>query len=922
MSTPKSIRDDAVFLIDGSGYIFRAYYAVRPLSSSKGVPTNAVYGFTSMLIKLLREHKPRYLAIAFDTGKPTFRHEMYAAYKGNRPPPPEDLIPQFDLIHRVVDGFRIKRLVKEGFEADDLIGTVTKTARAQGHQVVIVTGDKDFMQLVDADVFLLDELRASKNGTELLIDREQVIQKFGVPPEHVVDVLALAGDSSDNVPGVRGVGEKTATELVQNYGSVESILNAAPLMTQKARRERLIEGHEMALLSKTLVTIDCDVPIDLDWAHMQNPGPDKAALQAFFHELDFKRWAQDPNFLNGTGHAAEEESAPQAKAPTPSSDIDRSRYTAVITPEELARVVQAIGSSARLAIDTETDSLDPIRANLVGISLSWAKGEAVYIPLGHDFAAAPRQLSVQTVIDALAPLLADPARTIVAQNAKYDRHVLQNAGFAPFHIGGDPMLASYLLEADNARHGLDDLSVAHLGHENIHFEDVCGKGKTQIPFSAVPLERAVAYAAEDADVAFRLAEILEPRLQAEGLEELYRNLELPLEEVLAQMERHGVRIDTKRLQGMSQEFAQKLSQIEKESHVLAGAEFNLASPKQVSDVLFGKLGLEPVRKTKTGQSTDSEVLEELAPLHPLPKLLLEHRLISKLKGTYIDTLPKLVNPRTGRVHTSFNQAVAATGRLSSSDPNLQNIPIRSPEGRRIREAFVADEGKVLISLDYSQIELRILAAVSRDPVMLDAFNKGEDVHQRTASEVFDVPLNAVTKEQRSYAKTINFGLIYGMGVHRLSQTLGISRADASTYLNRYYERYAGIYNWQKNALEKAKKDLEVRTLFGRRRKIPEIRSQNKMLVQRAERVAINTPIQGTAADVIKRAMIETQNTLEKKLPTVHLLLQVHDELLLEAPHSLADEAAEIVREIMCKACDLSVPIVVDCGQGHSWADAH
>jgi DNA polymerase-1 len=922
MTTPNPIRDDAVFLIDGSGYIFRAYYAVRPLTSSKGVPTNAVYGFTSMLIKLLREHKPRYLAIAFDTGKPTFRHEMYAGYKANRPPPPEDLIPQFGLIHQVVDAFRIKRLLKEGFEADDLIGTVARQARELGHQVVIVTGDKDFMQLVDDDVFLLDELRASKNGTELLVDRQQVINKFGVPPENVVDILALAGDSSDNVPGVRGIGEKTAIELVQEFGSVESILNAAPTITQKARRERLIEGHDMALLSKQLVTINCRADVDVDWPDMLNKGPSKTDLQALFTELDFKRWAQDSHLFDSAGAQAHGSDAPIDVAAKPVSTIDRSRYVAVITSETLHKVASAIKATKRLAVDTETDSLDPMQANLVGISLSWATGEAAYIPVGHDFGAAPQQLPLKEVIEVLSPLLSDASRTIIAQNAKYDQQVLLRAGFAPFHIGGDPMLASYLLEADNARHNLDDMSKTHLGHSPITFEEVCGKGKTKILFSGVPLERAVEYSAEDADVAYRLADILETRLKDEGLDSLYRTLELPLEEVLCEMERRGVRIDTKQLGAMSHEFTQKLAALEKQAHEIAGMEFNLASPKQVADVLFGKLGLDPVRKTKTGQSTDSEVLEELAPLHPLPKLLLEHRLISKLKGTYIDALPKLVNPKTGRVHTSFNQAVAATGRLSSSDPNLQNIPIRSPEGRRIREAFVADEGKVLISLDYSQIELRILAAVSKDPVMLDAFNQGEDVHQRTASEVFDVPLHDVTKEQRSFAKTINFGLLYGMGVHRLSQTLGISRAEASTYLNRYNERYAGIYEWQKSALERARSDQEVRTLLGRRRKLPEIRSQNKMLVQRAERVAINTPIQGTAADIIKKAMIETNRALRSDMPSVEMLLQVHDELLLESPIDLAAKATQLVQKIMCDACELPVPIVVDCGQGHSWAQAH
>ncbi len=928
MTNLPQLRDDAVYLIDGSGYIFRAYYAIRPLTSSKGVPTNAVYGFTTMLLKLLRAHQPRYVAIAFDTKERTFRHEMYSAYKANRPPPPEDLVPQFALIHRMSEAFGMQTLIKPGFEADDLIGTLARKAHAAGRQVVIVTGDKDFMQLVNGDIWLLDELRAEKNGTELFVDSQQVIAKFGVPPDRVVDVLALAGDTSDNVPGVRGIGEKTAAELVKEYGSLESILNAAPLMKQKSRREKLLNDSDLARLSKKLVTIDCNAPVGVEIEDLRYSGPREQELQALFHELDFKRLLQNPLPQGGRGQGEGGGSTATSTLtlnPSPAGrerEIDRSKYVAVINSSQLSDVIAAVAKSTQLAIDTETDSIDAIRANLVGISLSWAIGESAYIPLGHTKEAVPEQLTVDEVRAALNPLLLDPHRQIIAQNAKFDREVLMRAGFAPFHIGGDPMLASYLLEADTARHNLDELSRQYLYHDNITYADVCGSGRDKILFSAVPLAQAVAYSAEDSDVAFRLANILEPRLKEEKLESLYHDLELPLEEVLCRMEQVGVKIDTQQLGLMSTEFEAKLRHLEKEAQEMAGMQFNLASPKQVGDVLFGKLGLDPVRKTKTGQSTDADVLEELALLHPLPKLLLEHRLLSKLKGTYVDALPKLVNPETGRVHTSFNQAVAATGRLSSSDPNLQNIPIRSPEGRRIREAFVAEEGNVLVSLDYSQIELRILAHVAQDQVMLDAFTRGEDVHQRTASEIFSVLLDKVTKEQRNQAKTINFGLIYGMGVHKLSQTMGISRKQATDYLHRYYERYAGVYNWQKTMLETARAEKEVRTIFGRRRKLVELSSQNRMLVQRAERMAINTPIQGTAADIIKFAMIEVDKRLQQDMPRVRMLLQVHDELLLEAPRAEGVEAQKLVEHIMCHTTKLSVPIAVEGGIGHSWAEAH
>jgi DNA polymerase-1 len=935
------LADDTVFLIDGSGYIFRAYYAVRPLSSSKGVPTNAVYGFTTMLLKLLKEHRPSSLAVAFDMPAKTFRHALYAGYKANRPPPPEDLVPQFELIHRVVEAFGIRTLILPGYEADDLLGTFARMAREEKRDVVIVTGDKDLMQLVEDRIWLLDELRASKSGTEEFVDTAGVTAKFGVGPSYVADVLALAGDASDGVPGVPGIGEKTAVDLVKQYGHLESILNAAPLIPQKSRREKLINESDMARLCMKLVTIDAHVPVPWSLTDLIYKGSNAPALIELFKELDFKRLLEDPFVVSlENGMAKKMTSAemppvttrvtqsPATLALTPDettglvSQINRQSYRAITNIEALNEVVSSAALSKRLAIDTETNGLDPQRCDLVGISLSWAEGDACYIPIAHQKALVPEQLPLDVVRRVLDPLLSDPSRAIVAQNAKFDWAVLTRAGFKPFEVSSDPMLASYLLYADTARHGLDELSRTYLSHQPIAYEEVCGKGRSQITFDAVSLDAATNYAAEDADLAFRLSVILEDKLKAAKLNELYYAMELPLEGVLARMEKVGVRIDVERLERMSEEFNTILRALEKQSHELANAEFNLASPKQVADVLFVKLGLEKVKKTKTGASTDSDVLEHLAASHPLPKLLLEHRMIAKLKGTYVDALPRLINPFTGRVHTSFNQAIAATGRLSSSEPNLQNIPIRMPEGRRIREAFVADRGNTLVSLDYSQVELRILAHVSEDAVMLDSFLKGEDVHRRTASEIFDVPTELVTKEQRGLAKTINFGLLYGMGQHRLAQTLGISRVEAGTYLARYYDRYKGIYNWQRESLVRARHDGEVRTLFDRRRLLPELRSQNRVLIQRAERIAINTPIQGTAADIMKYAMIEADRVLAKSWPKAHMLLQVHDELLIECPTEEAESVRAEVSRIMSGAAQLKVPLVVESGLGASWAAAH
>jgi len=919
MGTNAKISSDALYVIDGSGYIFRAYFAIPSLKSASGIPTNAVYGFTAMLMKLLKEHRPQHLAIAFDAGKATFRHQIYAEYKAHRPEPPKDLVPQFEWIRRVVDAFCIPCFRQEGYEADDLIGTLTRKAREAGRQVVIVTGDKDFMQLVSEDVFLLDELRATKTGTEELIDIEGVIKKFGVPPSKVVDVLSMAGDASDNVPGVRGIGEKTAAELIKEYGSLDSILNAAPLIKQKSRRDKLLDGADFARLSRQLVTINSHVEMDVSMSDLTFKQPDISRLFEIFRELGFKRLLVDPYF-GSAGTAAnviENERNENKKV-----EEKTSGYSAITTEKQLDDLVAALSKVSVIALGAQTDGLDPMQCNLVGISLAYAVGKAVYIPLQHDVMVVQTQLDRTTVIRLLDPILTDSHKIIVAQNAKFDQKVLVRFGFPLFHIGGDPMLASYLLESDTAKHNLEELSLTYLNHEAVNLDDIRGKGKKQLPFSSLDLENATRYSAERVDLVWRLHEKLAPQLEAAGLTKLYHKLELPLEQILSDIERFGVKVNVALLKQMGAEFENELKSLEQKAWAAAGHEFNLASPKQVGEVLFEKLNLPMVKKTKTGSSTDVVVLEKLAEHHALPRLILEHRSLSKLKGTYIDSLPLLVNPITGRIHTSFNQAVAATGRLSSSDPNLQNIPNRSKEGRRIREAFIAEPSHLLIALDYSQIELRILASLSQDPVMIDAFLNGQDVHARTASEVFSVALVDVSREQRNFAKTINFGLMYGMGVHRLSQTLNISRAEASVYLDTYYRRYEGIYSWQKTMLKIARETQEVRTLFGRRRKLPELNSKNHMLVQRAERIAINTPIQGTAADIIKFAMIKVSAELKEHLPQARMILQVHDELVIEAPSNQAQAAEQLVKKIMSEAAHLLVPIVVDSKIGENWAMAH
>jgi DNA polymerase-1 len=951
---------DTVYLVDGSGYIFRAYYALRRLSTSTGVPTNAVFNFATMLLRILKEHDPKYLGIAFDVGGKTFRHELYSEYKAHRSAPPEDLPPQIPLIHRLVDTFRIPKLLVKGVEADDVLATMAARARAAGFDVVIVTGDKDLMQLVDDRVTLLDEMRMTRGHDGTTIGRAQVLERFGVPPERVADVLALAGDASDNVPGVEGIGPKTATELVAQYGDVEQVLAHAHELKASARREKLLAQADRARLSKQLVVVrrDVDVPVTLD--ELRYPGIDRAAARAFVRELEFRRLENDPLLRAedgelgaeapgddssssssipasaSSGLSAPAAPSPRARAPRPSSGqgdlfgpatsevldatpaapttpIDLGRYRAVGDAAGLAAIVEALARVPRIAVRTELDRPGTVGAKLVGVGVAWAPGEAAWLPVN--------ELGLSTLRSALVPVLTDGGKEIVAHDGKTDLNALFHAGFPTWRLSGDPMLMSYLIDADAESHGLMNLSRRFLGHAMIDPDDVVGTGRNAVAFDAVPRERAAAYVGEAVDCTLRVHDALLPRLTTDGLMPLYRDLELPLEELLGKMERAGVRIDIARLKGLSDGFVDEIAALEKRAHEAAGRPFLLSSPQQVAELLFKDLALPVIKRTKTGPSTDVHVLEALADRHDVPALILEHRTLTKLKNTYLDVLPQLVDAEQ-RVHTHFNQAVAATGRLSSSDPNLQNIPIRTALGRRIRDAFVAKDGCVLVSLDYSQIELRILAHVSRDPVLVDTFRKNEDVHRRTAAEIFGVAAETVTKDQRTAAKSINFGLLYGMGVVRLARELGLKRAEAKEYLDRYFERLQGIRTWHAAALERAHAEREVRTLLGRRRKLPGLDSKNPGERARAERLAINTPIQGSAADIMKRAMIDADRALAREVPDARILLQVHDELVIEVPEAHASRALEVGRAAMQDAVQLSVPLVVDGHFGRSWAEAH
>lgn len=889
MTKPRTI-----YIIDGAGYYYRAYFAIKQfLSNSKGVPTNAVYGFTLMLRRIIKEQNPGYLVMAFDSKEKTFRHKRYANYKANRPDMPEDLAEQLPYIDRLVEALKIPVVKEAGWEADDLIGAVAKEATEKGYEVVIVTADKDLMQLVGKNVTIYDSMK------EKTIGPEEVVEKFGVGPELVADVLGLMGDSSDNIPGVPGVGAKTATALVQKFGDVEAVLAAAPGMTKKKLRENLIKFADQARLSRELATIACDAPINFDPDAWKVAGPDMEKLEALYSELEFTTFLKE---------LASDKPRPKRN------------YITILDETALAASIEEMRAAKRFAVDTETDNINPVWARLVGISLCAKEGAAYYIPLRHDYDGVPSQVPVKKALKMLRPLLEDLSIEKFGHNIKYDMIVFASEGT---YINGyrDTMVASYLIDP-SMRHGLSALSERRLGETMIEYKEVCGTGQKEITFDKVAVDVATEYAAEDADMTFRLSQLLMPEVEAAGMTTLMDEIETPLIGVLATMERNGVLVDKDQLKTLSVTIGGEIDELTAKIHESAGEEFNLNSPKQLGVILFEKLKLPGAKRTKIGYSTSMDKLEELSEVHELPRLMLEYRQLAKLKNTYIDALPKMINPDTGRIHTSFNQTVTATGRLSSSDPNLQNIPIRTETGRKIREAFIAKEGFVIISADYSQIELRLLAHFAKEGGLTEAFLNGEDVHARTASEIFDVDIAFVTSDMRRVAKTVNFGVIYGQTAFGLANELKISRADAGRYIDNYFKRYPGIEKFVERTVAQAKMDGFVTTLAGRKRYLPDINAKNRQARQFAERNAVNSPMQGSAADLIKIAMINIDQRLTKERLKTKMTLQVHDELVFEAPLSEKERICTLVKKEMENARSLSVPLVVDINSGANWNEAH
>ena len=930
-----TIAPNPLVLVDGSSYLYRAFHAFPPLTNSAGEPTGAMYGVLNMLKSLISQVQPSHIAVVFDAKGKTFRDEMFEQYKSHRPPMPDDLRKQIQPLHDIIRALGIPLLVIEGVEADDVIGTLAVAASKVNQKVLISTGDKDMAQLVDDNIMLINTM----NNT--LLDREAVIEKYGIPPELIIDYLALMGDSADNIPGVAGVGEKTALGLLQGIGSMAEIyanldkVAELPIRGAKKLGDKLLAEKEMADLSYRLATIKTDVALDITPEQLTLGASNNDQLTEYFGRYEFKRWLNE--VMNGADSITNSNEQPtkinhyqatpalaqdNSDETLPAIQIDRSRYETLLTEADLNRWVEKLKQAKLFSLDTETDNLDYMAANLVGISFALENGEAAYLPLQLDYLGAPKTLKKTTALALLKSVLENPAIQKVGQNFKYDLTIFARNGIDVQGVAFDTMLESYVLNS-TGRHNMDDLAKRYLGHQTISFEEIAGKGKNQLTFNHIPLEQAAEYAAEDADVTMKLQQVLWEKLSKEPtLEKLFKEMELPLLGVLSRMERRGVLIDSDALFLQSNEIANRLSELEEQAYVLAGQPFNLASTKQLQEILFDKLGLPVIQKTPKGApSTNEEVLEELAFSHELPKVLVEHRGLSKLKSTYTDKLPQMVNLQTGRVHTSYHQAVTATGRLSSSDPNLQNIPIRNEEGRRIRQAFIAREGFTVVAADYSQIELRIMAHLSQDQGLINAFTQGKDIHRSTAAEIFGVALDDVTSEQRRNAKAINFGLIYGMSAFGLSRQLGIGRADAQSYMDLYFKRYPGVQTFMHDIREKAKAQGYVETLFGRRLYLPDINSSNGMRRKAAERVAINAPMQGTAADIIKRAMIQLDQKLQND-PDIAMIMQVHDELVFEVRSEKIAFYSELIKTQMESAADLVVPLIVEVGQGTNWDEAH
>ena len=895
-----------LILVDGSSYLYRAFYALPPLTNSRGEPTGAVYGVVNMLRKLLADYQADYVAVVFDAKGKTFRDELFEQYKAHRPPMPDDLQTQIEPLHAIVRASGLPCLVVEGVEADDVIGTLAQQAAAAGFATLISTGDKDMAQLVDGHITLINTM------SNTILDREGVIAKFGITPEQIVDYLALVGDTSDNIPGVPKVGPKTAVKWLSAYGSLDEVIAHADEIPGKVG-ENLRAHLEQLPLARRLATIHCNVALEVAPQDLSRQPPDIGALSDLYRRMEFKTWLRQ----------LQEESATNDPAP-PAPAAKTGHYETVLSGAALEQWLPRLRQAELIAFDTETTSLDYMQAQIVGVSFAVTPGEAAYVPLAHDYPDAPPQLARDEVLAKLRPLLEDPERPKLGHNLKYDMSVLANHGIRLDGIRHDTMLESYVLNSTASRHDMDSLSRKYLDHDTVTFEDIAGKGAKQLSFNQIPLEQAAPYAAEDADITLRLHEHFWPQLDKEpALAKLYAEIEVPLVSVLSRMERGGVLVDATLLHQQSSELAETMAAHEQRAHELAGGEFNLSSPKQIQEILYGKLGLPVSFKTPTGQpSTGEEALQELADQHPLAALILDYRALSKLKSTYTDRLPEQINPHTGRVHTSYHQAVAATGRLSSSDPNLQNIPIRSPEGRRIRQAFIAPPGYRIVAADYSQIELRIMAHLSGDERLLHAFASGIDIHTATAAEIFAVPPEQVSSEQRRNAKAINFGLIYGMSAFGLARQLGTERGAAQQYIDLYFARYPGAKQFMDHTREQARERGYVETLFGRRLYLPDIKARQPQRRQYAERAAINAPMQGTAADIIKRAMLRCDAWLRESAADARMVMQVHDELVFEVARGAVAECQAAIERCMKEAAVLSVPLVVDIGTGANWDEAH
>ena len=907
---------NSLILIDGSSFLFRAYHAVPPLSNPKGEPTNAIYGVSNMLRKLINDYPTDYFTVVFDAPGKTFRNDLYDQYKAHRPPMPDDLRVQIAPLHELIKAMGLPLIMESGVEADDVLGALAQHAAAQGFKVIISTGDKDMAQLVTDQIILENTMSNTR------MNRQGVIDKFGVTPEQIIDYLALMGDTSDNIPGVPKVGPKTAAKWLEQYQTLDNLMANADKITGKIG-ENLRASLDQLPLAKQLTTIKCDLNLPYGMEDLKKQAINKAELTDILNQLGFSSWVKtlDNPVTPTLSQAPTVTADPIAEAKPVAST---GNYETILTQAQFEHWLAQLNNADIFAFDTETTSLDYCKAEIVGVSFAVNPGNAAYLPLAHQYPDVPLQLDRTEILAQLKPLLENPNKAKLGQNLKYDAHVLANHGICLQGIAHDTMLESYVLNSTATRHNMDDLAKVYLGITTIHYEDITGKGVKQIPFEEVPIELATPYAAEDADITLQLHQTLNAKLQEQpSLLSLYADVEIPLLSVLSRIESNGVLIDTDMLSQQSLELASQIVSLEQRAHESAGHAFNLGSPKQLQTILYEQLKLPIKKKTPKGQpSTEESVLQELALEYPLPKLILDYRSLSKLKSTYTDKLPLQVNDKTGRVHTSYHQAVAATGRLSSSDPNLQNIPIRSEEGRKIRQAFIAPAGYKIVAADYSQIELRIMAHLSGDAGLLSAFSAGEDIHKATAAEVFDVALEDVTNDLRRSAKAINFGLIYGMSAFGLAQQLGIDNGRAKSYIDLYFARYPGVKTYMDNIRAQAHEQGYVETLLGRRLYLPEIKSKNAARRQYAERTAINAPMQGTAADIIKLAMINTDQWLFKDKPDAKMIMQVHDELVFEIAEDQLENCCNTIREIMCSAIELNVPLIVDIGVGNNWDEAH